>query len=362
MAANDATAALATGQDVVGAMVVGAGNVSKSYLEFFAAGKNGTRLVAVAEPFEAARQTAARSYKPTVLVSDYREVLERDDIDLAVVCTPHDSHHAIVIDCLQAGKHVICEKPLSITVKEADEMLATAKACGRRLFTNLNMRFLNENYGIKRLVSQNKLGKPFMGYAAYFGYEVERLRAPNNWKGDKVKAGGGVLLDGGYHVVDLMNWFFGRAKFVQAMGGQFVINVPHKGEDNILVQVEYESGAIATLQVSFTICHTGCHKEPTLILEIDLFGTEGSIYGGINYDTIKLHRHLDLVTPSEGKQAIDIAEHEPPEVVPHFLKCIAEGTEPIATALDARNATAVVQAAYESIRTGQRVAVDWRSA
>ena len=165
-----------------------------------------------------------------------------------------------------------------------------------------------------------------MAQSSYLGYEVARLRDPRDWKGDLQKAGGGVLLDGGYHIVYLMNSWLGQAKSVQACGGQYVIAQPHKGEDNAAVLVEYESGAIANLIVSFTVCSPGCHEQPTLHLEHNLWGTDGSMHCSYHWDPRDgLSQCLELCEPQQGRQSIDLSAISAPGHLPHFIDCIDPG-------------------------------------
>ena len=208
---------------------------------------------------------------------------------------------------------------------------------------------------------QGDIGRVFMARSAYLGYEVARFADPDNWKGDCVKAGGGVLLDGGYHIVDMMNSCLGRAKSVQAAGGQYVIEAPNKGEDNISLIVEYANGAVGNLPVSFTACSPGCHRQPTFMLEHGFWGTNGSISCCSSWDPIRgAKRNLDLLTLDQGCESFDLDRVSCPNIHTHFMDCLLNGTEPMATALDARNACAVVDAAYESIRTGKKAVVNWR--
>ena len=261
----------------LGVMVVGAGGISGSYLDYFTRAEH-TKLIAIADPSPQVRGCMAQKYKTVLIVSDYKEVLNRKDINMVVVCTPHNLHCPIVMDALRAGKDVICEKPIAISVSQADEMIDMAQSCGKRLFVALNMRFEKTSRKIKDILSNQLLGRVFMTHSAFLGYELKRMADPTNWKANLIEAGGGVLLDGGYHVVDLMNYWIGRAKYVQSMGGRLVVDLPQKGEDNVNLLVEYDNGVIANIEASFTVCNKGCNREPTVILEHKFYGTAGSLY------------------------------------------------------------------------------------
>jgi predicted dehydrogenase len=346
----------------LGVMVVGLGGMSSGYVKYFATQSPHAQLVAVVDPVEAARERVRQAYNPPLVLSDYRQGLERSDINLVVICTPHDLHHPIAVESLRAGKDVITEKPISITLAEADDMIDTAAAEGRRLFVSHAQRFDVKNLQIKKLLDDGAVGKVFMVHAEGLGYEVKRLSDPNNWKGDLRRAGGGVVLDMGIHVLDALNWLVGKPRSVQAAGGQFALGVPTKGEDTATVLVEYESGAIATVELSFAVCNTGCHKEATIFQTTNFYGSKGTILSSYEWDTITPQHRLDLIQPEAGRQAIALSAAEAVDPHVHFEQCIVEGSEPVVSAVDARNGLAVVQAAYESMRTGQRVDVNWRTA
>lgn len=347
------------GQKQLGVLVIGCGEVAKSHLKAIHEDTR-LKLVAVADPNEESLHWTKENYSPTMAVSDYKDALNQDEIDIVMVLAPHYLHHVMVLDSLRSGKHVLCEKPISITVKEADEMIDTANACERELLVLLNNRFNPWARKIKEFLDNNHIGPVFMARSAYLGYEVDRLADTNHWKGDLKKAGGGVLVDGGYHIVDLMNGFLGRAISVTAIGGQYVIEAEGKGEDNISLLIEYENGAAATLQVSFTTITPGCDQEPSLIIEHSFMGTRGTLYQDYSWNLVEgLGQHLDVVS-TQGRKSIALDSVEPLKQLDHFISCIAEGASPMVSALDARNASAVVEAAYESIKTGTKVNVNWR--
>ena len=340
----------------IGVLVVGLGFVAGGYLEHFSR-SNRTCPVIGADLDPDARQRATASYGLDASIERYQDGLDRDDIHLVVVCTPHHLHHPIVTEALRAGKDVICEKPIAISTEEADQMIDLAAQLGRTLLVSLDMRYGPDALKLQQLIRCDTLGRIFWARASYLGYETTRFGDPTNWRGDLERAGGGVLLDGGYHVVDLLNTYLGPAKSVQAQGGRLVVEAANKGEDNVGLLVEYESGAIADLVASFTTRNVGCDEAPTLFLSMDLSGTDGTVFSG--YDSTRLKRHFDVVTTTK-REEIDLSSIDAPAKNDHFLDCVTKGETPLATALEARNAVAVVEAAYESMRTGSRVMVAWR--
>ena len=339
----------------VGVGIVGAGIVSGGYLEFFSQNAR-TELCAVAEINSAVRDSVAKSYAPRLLTDDFECLIKSKQVDLVVVCTPHDLHYPVVMAALGSGKHVLCEKSLAKSVRESDEMLDAAYANGARLFASHNMRFGARIITLKEIIENGSLGRPFLAEFSYLGNEVARMSDLDNWKCDLKRAGGGVLLDGGCHMTDVLNACFGRATTVQALGGRLVVAAPNKGEDNAVVLIEYDSGVLAQLTASFTVSNVG---GPGLILGMNVFGTGGSVFS--TYNSHGLQEYMEVYRV-EGKELIDLSKVAVPDKNQHFLDCLLTGREPLVTALDARNAVAVVEAAYESMRTGRRVEVDWRNA
>ena len=115
------------------------------------------------------------------------------------------------------------------------------------------------------------------------------------------------------------------------------------------------------MQISFTACGPGCYKEPTLSLEHHFLGTKGSLSCGYSWDPEnQLQQYLELTDPRKGRISIDLNEKFPSHYE-HFMDCLCSGREPIVSALDARNALAVVEAAYQSINTGGKINVNWRT-
>ena len=170
-----------------------------------------------ADPGSNAQDHASREASGIVCFDDYRSMLEQDDLDLVIVATPHCMHETMAVDSLRAGKHVLCEKPLAITTEQCDRMIAAADAAGRTLFVGQNQRLSPVFSALRETLTEHPMGAPVGGVVQYLGFEGTRMAAPDNWKGSYEQAGGGVLLDGGCHVVDLCNWYFGRPVGVTAL-------------------------------------------------------------------------------------------------------------------------------------------------
>ena len=194
------------------------------------------------------------------------EELLDSGIDAVYVASPANKHLEQVISCARAKKHVLCEKPLGMTVAEADKMIGVCKDEGITLGVGLMMRFVEQHKAAYELIRSGKLGKPVYGRAQLSCWYPP---IPGAWRQDPVTGGGGSLMDMGSHCIDLLEMFFGKAGSVSC----FINNNVHtyRSEDSAVVSIFFENGAIATVDTYFCIPDNSSKN----ILE--LYGSGGSI-------------------------------------------------------------------------------------
>ena len=176
------------------------------------------------------------------------------------------------------------------------------------------------------------------------GHEIPRLKDPDNWKGTKAKAGGGVLLDGGYHVIDVMNMLFWSPTGIKAVSGQYVVKNADNGEDNALLLFEYPADLACVVSGSFTTKFANSKKGSTLAIRLEVYGTEGSIWAEYLADP-KEGWQINLIS-SDEKQKIETIPYKPENLPVHFLDCIIDGTDPVVTAEDALKVHEIVDKVY----------------
>ncbi len=278
---------------------------------------------------------------------DWRSAVARPDVDAVVVCTPPSVHAEISIAAMKAGKHVLCEKPLTRTVAEAEQMVAAAREAGVTLKCGFNHRHHPAVWEAKRRLDDGKIGKPLFGRCRYGicgrpSYEQE-------WRADPEQAAGGQLIEQGTHAIDLFRWFLGEIVEVACMTGvEYFKN--QTLDDNGMAMFRTSAGAIANLHTSLTQWKN--------LFSFEVFGEEGylQVEGlGTSYGTEKLiagRRDFsgpfeDLVTEFRGG---DISWREEWK---EFSQAIAEGREPIGSGLDGLAAMRIGLAAYESERSGK---------
>ena len=188
------------------------------------------------------------------------------DIDAVYIATPAQLHGEQVQACAEAGKHVLCEKPLGMTVAEAEEMVEMCKQMGVKLGCAFMMRFVAQHTEALKLIREGKLGR-----LTYARAQLSCWYPPMEgaWRQDPATGGGGALIDMGGHCIDLLEMFFGRVSKVSC----FINNTIHdyESEDSAVAMLFFENGALATIDTFF------CIPDNSSKNVLELYGSRGSI-------------------------------------------------------------------------------------
>ncbi|MBM3501332.1 MAG: Gfo/Idh/MocA family oxidoreductase, partial [Armatimonadetes bacterium] len=252
--------------------LVGAGSISRLHLRAYVENPHVVD-VRVADPDPGARERLAGEYGLISRVEDSYEALLADaEIDLIDICAPHHLHHPVALAALKAWKHVITEKPIALNLKQADEMIAAARKAKKRLFVALNQRMFPAHVKAKQIIDEGEIGKPFLGIVNVIGNEFDRMNDPSSWKGDVRLAGGGALIDTGYHAVYMLQHFLGPARAVTAMTKRLRVEPKNKGDDTSVVALEMPNGAVGSITVTYAA--TGDHWTETR----QIIGPQGSLF------------------------------------------------------------------------------------
>ena len=308
-------------------------------------------VVAVADTDTQAAQALVEKYRVARVVEDYRELLDDSAINAFDICVPHDLHYPITMDALNAGKHVILDKPIAMNLEEADRMISAAHELGLRLLVVLNQRFLPAHRAIKEMIDDGRMGKPFLMNAILAGDVLARMNDPYDWKGTRDRSGGGAFFDTGTHIVDLMHYWFGLPTAVSATVKRLVVTSDNKADDNASVTFEFDESMIANLIVSYTM-----DNEPWSEKKF-IYGTRGNI--AMISEAIVPMFYVSNNVPEmvEVEHQADWWTWSIDRALRHFVDCILEGDEPLVTAEDARAALHTILAAYDSAREGKRTEI-----
>ena len=285
--------------------------------------------------------------------TSWEQTVARDDIDAVVVCTPPDLHAPISIAAMRAGKHVLCEKPMTRTVAEAEEMIAVAEETGRILKCGFNHRYHPAIKQARTLAVEGFLGKPLLARCRYGicgrpGYEDE-------WRADPARSAGGQFLEQGIHAIDLFRWFLGELVEVGCMTSQhYFKDMPM--DDGGMAVFRSAGGATASL-------HTTLVQWKNLF-SFEVFGEDGYVnveglgasYGNETLITGKRDFDApfqDTVTHFRGG---DISWREEWR---EFVDAI-EGGKPLenGTGEDGLFAMNIALAAYEAERQGRVLSIN----
>ena len=275
------------------------------------------------------------------------DVLEQDDIDAVVLCTPSGQHAEQAVRAAQAGKHVLVEKPMALSLEDADEMIEACEAADVRLGVVLQRRAEATFRDVQAAIEEGELGQPTLGLITLPYVREAAYYASADWRGTWALDGGGVLMNQGIHLVDLLVWFLGDPDEVAAHAAtlQHEIEV----EDTLAATLKLTSGALATITATTTAAPGFPHR-------IEIYGTKG----GLQIEGEKVIRHTSADgtekaetsdTPSgagSGGDPRGIALEGHTGIVRDFVQAIREGRPPLVDGREGRRSLAAVQAIYQA--------------
>ena len=343
--------------------IIGAGNIANAHLDAY-------KHVADVEIYAACDINPARLAKTCDKYGIERRYTDVDtmlaelpELDAADVCVWNCNHAECSIKALNAGLHVLCEKPMAYTAKEAEEMKAAAERNGKLLMIGFVLRFSDEAKIAMDFIQKDYLGEIYYSKAQY----VRRHGNPGGWFGDKARSGGGPIIDLGVHVIDLTRYLMGNPKPVSVyavasnrLGDRKFIKtgpgwVPEDAKEDDVCTVEdfatalirYDNGACTYLETSYDINGEDIGKK-------QLFGTKGGmdLSNGVKlYTTVNdFMADIDVKTANyKGGCDMFVAE------MSHFIDCVKNGTPCRAKAEDGISVMKILDAIYESARTGHEV-------
>jgi predicted dehydrogenase len=285
---------------------------------------------------------------------DLAALLARPDVEVVCVCVPSGLHAAIGIEAAQAGKHLVVEKPIDVSLAAADQLIAAARASDVALTVISQHRFDPGLAELKGMLDAGELGRLVLGEASTKWYRTQEYYDSAAWRGTRA-LDGGSLLNQGIHYVDLLRWCLGPPAEVSAVCRTQAHQM--EAEDTTLAIVTFTSGAIGTI-VSSTAAFPGFPQR------LEITGTGGTVTvedGRIVRRALAAGSSAAAAAGDAGPAAaadpaaLDVASHA--AQLADLLAAVDEGREPAVTGESGRDALEVVCAAYESSRTGRPVAV-----
>lgn len=319
--------------------IVGAGSIAQAYAQAFE--KSGTAGVAaiVDVRFAAAQALADRFTNCRAFVS-YEKMADETSLDAVIVCTPPATHEKVCLHFLKRKIHVLCEKPLSVSVSSARRMLETAEAEGVMLTMASKFRYVEDVVRARSIVESGILGEIVLFENAF----TSRVDMTSRWNSDPLISGGGVLIDNGTHSVDLTRYFLGPLADVQVVEGKRSQGLTV--EETIRVSVKSVSGVMGSIDLSWSI-------DKELDSYINIYGSLGTIRVGWCESKYRLSPNREWTVFGQGYDKVQAFGSQ----LDNFSRAI-KGLEPLRiTATDALASVEAVEAAYAALHHSQWTAI-----
>lgn len=264
--------------------LIGCGRIAQRHAEHIKDTK-GLRLEAVCDIVSDRAEKLGNLHSARVYTNPTDLLSQEEEVDLVSICTPNGLHAEHTIASLRAGKHVLCEKPMAISVQDCGEMIKAAERANKRLFVIKQNRFNPPVAAVKKMIEENKLGKIFSIQLSCFWNRNEAYYE-NSWKGTK-ELDGGTLYTQFSHFIDLLYHLVGDVKKVNAYGANF----HHQGiiefEDTGVVILEFHNGALGTIN------YTVNSYEKNMEGSITIFGEKGTVKIGGQYLNVLEYQNIE---------------------------------------------------------------------
>jgi len=312
--------------------LIGCGRIAQSHIEAFAKVPD-AQLVAIAEPREAAGKAAAETVK-ALHFADYRETGLSSLVDAVIVCAPPSEHPAIVKHFLQLGKHVLCEKPLTIRSAEAVELARLAEQKQLTLMMASKFRYCDDMIQAKAIIEAGTLGNVLELQNVFTG----KVAMKERWNCDPKISGGGVLIDNGSHSVDIARYLLGPLSAVQAQAGVQGQGLPV--EDTAYLWLRTAKGVIGRVDLSWTI-----HKETPWYVSV--FGSAGVVNVGWQSSQYRHDGSAGWVKFGNGYDKLAAFSKQ----LQNFVDTLHKRATPLMGIEDALASVRVIEAAYQSMGT-----------
>ena len=316
--------------------LIGCGDIAQKRVAPALRDASGSTLLAVARARFELAEDFAREFGASKTYQDWRELVADPDVDAVYVATPVDLHAEQSIAAAEAGKHVVCEKPMALSIADCDRMIAACRASGVRLGIAYYRRFYPVIERVRALVQHGEIGQVVLVQMNAFSRFNPQPGEPRHWLLEKEHAGGGPMMDFGCHRIEVFVNLFGAVEVDTAFADQ--IFYKRQVEDTSGVFFRLDGGARGVLLVT--------HATPVHADTVDIWGSEGSLHiGDLNGGDLK-------VKTARGERE----EEHPPHanlhqpLVEDFVRAVEEKREPGVTGEVGREVSRLLDRIYQSPR------------
>lgn len=292
--------------------------------------------------------------------TDYKELLAQDDIDAVIIVTPDREHRDMAVNALEAGKHVLCEKPLALTREECVEIAEAVKKSDKKFMVGQICRYTPAFKAVKEIIDRGEIGE-LMFVESEYAHDYERILKPGNWRWDPLRNG---VIGGGCHAVDLLRWVAGDPEEVQAYSNHKIFDPELPYDDTTIAIMKFPNNVIGKVFVS-----VACKREYTM--RSLFYGTKGTIICDNKSNKFELFKTDIVDTTTEGLMPnqlnteipieipVAINNHNAAAEFEEFASIILEDKEVTTTVYEGAKTVAACFAIVESAETGKVVKPDY---
>ena len=341
--------------------ILGAGFIADIHLESYARFIPEAAATAVFSRTASHAERCAKHWNIPRWFTDVDDLIANADCEVIDICLPNFLHHRVTVAAARAGKHIIIEKPLCLTLEEADDMIAVCQEHGRKLMYAEELCFAPKYERIRHLVRDGAVGD------VYMLKQLEKHSGPHSdWFWNVDQSGGGVLMDMGCHAFGWFRWMLGGSPVVKSVWAT-MDTVRHKartrGEDNAICVVEFEGGVIGLAEDSWA-------KPGGMDDRIEVYGSTGVSFADLfrgnsasTYSEDGYNYAAEKAGSTKGWTFTifeEVFNQGYPHELQHFIRCVRENTTSLVTGEDGRAVLEMIYAAYASARSGAKVALPFR--
>jgi len=329
--------------------IIGCGRISYKHIEALINNNKEAELIAVCDIVEEKAIERKKQYEEAIcnsnvkVYTDYVKMLENEEIDVVSICTESGYHAKHAIDCLNANKHVLVEKPMALSVKDADEMIKLAKDNNLKLGVCHQNRFNPPIQKLRRAIEEGRFGKLINGTARILWTRDDNYYKQAPWRGTKA-LDGGTLMNQCIHNIDLLQWMMGsEVERIHCERGTFLRDI--EMEDFGAILIRFKNGTIGIIEGS------ACVYPKNLEETLSIFGEKGTVViGGLAVNEIKTWQFADERDYDKEDESTEVDNvygkgHTP--LYKDFIDAINNDKKPLISGEEGKKAMEIVLRAYE---------------
>ena len=347
--------------DTLGFALVGCGRIARKHAQILGTGMvEGARLVAVCDPQQDRAEALAGKYDTTAFFDMHDMMAARAaDIDVVVILTESGLHAPHAIALAPYGKHLVVEKPMALTLEDADAMIAACDQAGVKLFVVKQNRYNLPVQKLREAVDGGRFGKLTMGTVRVRWARDQAYYDQDSWRGTWAMDGG-VFANQASHHIDLLEWFLGQPESVFAKSKTALVDI--EAEDTGVAVITFRNGALGIVEA------TTATRPKDLEGSLSLLGESGTVeIGGFAVNEMKIWNFLSS-EPGDADVLGQFREN-PPDVygfghvayLQHVVEAICGRAPSLVDGLEGRKSLELISAIYESIETGSEVPITFRA-